>query len=388
MDSNMSEFRLVTYAREIISGPGRTAQLAGAVEQFGWQRLMLCTSPSLTRAGQVEAVQTALGPKLVVIYDRTQPHVLDNQLAEALALAAANRPDAIIGLGGGSPIGMAKAVSMALEEQQTGRLPRSTFPTEQPLLPVIAIPTTYAGSEMTPVYGVTHHSNGTQRKITVRDARVAPKLVIYDPLLTLDLPPQVTASSGINALAHCIEALYSISRNPMATVAAVGGIQRITAALPDCTRDGADLEARTEMLVGSHLAALALASTAMGLHHGLCHVLGGSANVSHGIANSIILPHAMRFNLDATSPQLALVAGAMGIALSGQSDQAAAQAAIDRVSDFICQLGLPQHLQDAGVIHSQLPQLAQLALQSSAVQANPRPITDAAQIEAVLRAAW
>src|SRR5262249_46312525 len=155
------------------------------------------------------------------------------------------------------------------------------------------IPTTYAGSEMTPVYGITHTDQNPPRKITVRDPKIAPKLVIYDPELTLNLPPEVTASSGINAMAHCVEALYSIARNPMATAAAQSGIGHITRALPRCTANGSDGEARREMLIGSHLAAFALFTTTMGLHHGLCHVLGGSANVPHGIANAIILPHAM-----------------------------------------------------------------------------------------------
>jgi alcohol dehydrogenase class IV len=198
----------------------------------------------------------------------------------------------------------------------------------------------------------------------------------------------MTASSGINALAHCIEALYSISRNPLATAAARDGIEHIIRALPRCTSTGTDREARVEMFNGSHLAGFALATTAMGLHHGLCHVLGGSANIPHGIANSVILPHAMRFNLDVTSPQLALVARSMGISAKNQNDMDAAEAAVDGVFRFIGQLGLPQRLRDAGIAESDLPHLAQLALQSRAVRDNPKPITDSAQTRAVLQAAW
>ena len=151
----------------------------------------------------------ALGDRLVASYDHVQAHVPDFQVSEVVALASEQGIDAVIGLGGGSPIGMAKAVSFALEEQRSGRPARAGFPTEQPLVPVIAIPTTYAGSEMTPTYGITHNINGSSRKITVTDVKVTPKLVLYDPLLTLALPPMMTAATGINALAHCIEALYS-----------------------------------------------------------------------------------------------------------------------------------------------------------------------------------
>jgi alcohol dehydrogenase class IV len=329
-----------------------------------------------------------LGDRLVATYDHVQPHVPDFQVAEASALAYEKEIDAVIGLGGGSPIGMAKAVSLTLEERRAGQQARAAFPTDQPLVPVIAIPTTYAGSEMTPTYGVTHHVNGSARKITVTDVKVTPKLTIYDPLLTLNLPPAMTASTGINALAHCIEALYSITRNPLSTTAAIGGVRAIMHALPRCYAAGNDIEARTEMLTGAFLAGTALANVAMALHHGLCHVLGGTAGVPHGIANSIVLPHAMRFNLDATASQLAPAAEAMGITLVDKTAEAAVEEAIQRIYAMIGSMNLPQHLRDVGVQEDDLPHLAQVAFQSRTVHNNPKPITDVAQLEAVLQAAW
>ena len=386
----MSEFRYIGFAQEIIFGPGALARLSEAVDRFGWRRLALCTTGSARRGGRVAQIEAALGERLMATYDRVQPHVPDFQVAEALALAAEKEIDAVIGLGGGSPIGMAKAVSAALEEKRAGRPARAAFPTDQPLVPVVAIPTTYAGSEMTAVYGVTHHEGGTARKVTVADPKIAPKLVIYDPQLTLDLPPGMTASTGINALAHCIEALYSITRHPFSTAAAIGGVRYIVNALPRCYADGNDLDSRTKMLMGAHLAGASLASVAMGLHHGLCHVLGGMAGVPHGVANSIILPHAMRFNADATAPQLAPAVEAMGIAPNGRSAEAAVEAAAQKVYDLVGQMNLPRRLRDAGVAlrEADLPRLAQFAFQSRTVQNNPKPITDPAQIEALLRAAW
>ncbi len=384
----MNEFHLVTYSREIIFGSGSIVQLPEAIKRFGWRRLMLCASPSLERNGYINALRVALGEKLVAIYDHVQAHVPDFQVAEALAIAEEHQVDALIGLGGGSPIGMAKAVSLALEEQRTGQPARATFPTDQSLFPVIALPTTYAGSEMTPIFGITYTGQEKSGKITVRDPKITPKLVMYDPDLTLDLPPEVSASSGINALAHCIEALYSTARNPQATAVAQQGIRHIIKALPRCTVNGSDREARSEMLIGAHLAALALSTTKMGLHHGLCHVLGGSAHVPHGVANSVILPHAMRFNLDVTAPQMVLAARSMGIDSTSQDAQAVAEVCVDSVYEFIRLLGLPQRLADVGVDEDDIPRLAQLALQSRAVQDNPKPITDAAQTETVLRAAW
>jgi alcohol dehydrogenase class IV len=391
----MTEFRYTAYAHEVIFGPGSIARLGEAVERFGWRQLMLCATGAARRGGRVALVEAALGERLTAVYERVQPHVQDVQVAEALVLANEQSVDAIIGLGGGSPIGMAKAVAAALEEKRTAHRTRATTPTDQPLVPVVAIPTTYAGSEMTAVYGITHHkADGSARKITVSGPKIAPKLVLYDPRLTLDLPPEMTAATGINALAHCIEALYSITRHPLSTAAAVSGLSHIFSALPRCYAAGDDLEARAEMMRGSHLAGVALSTTVMGLHHGLCHVLGGTAGVPHGIANSIVLPHAMRFNADAIALQTPAqgwglhAAEALGVTPDGRSETALVEAAAQKVYELVGQMRLPQRLRDAGVAEADLPRLAQLAFQSRTVQNNPKPITDPAQIEALLRAAW
>src|SRR6266702_3137135 len=380
----MNEFHYTSYAQEVIFGPGSIARLGEAINRFGWRHVMLCSSGSLRRDGSIAAVENALGERLVGIYERTKSYVPDFQVAEVLELAEQHEVDALIGMGGGSPLGLAKAVSFALEEKRGEVAIPTTSSLAQPLAPIVAIPTTYAGSEMTPVYGVTREVDGVARKLTVTNAKITPKLVIYDPVLTLGLSPSLTASTGINALAHCIEALYSITRNPLSTAAALKGIRSIMYALPRCYSAGDDLEARSEMLAGAFLAGTALAHVTMALHHGLCHVLGGTAGVPHGIANSIMLPHAMRFNLDATAPQLLGAAVALGIPLSGRSGEAAVEEAVQYIYDMIGQMKLPQHLQEVGVQETELPHLAQLAFQSRTVQSNPKPITNAAQIEEVL----
>ena len=372
----MNGFRYTAYAQEVIFGAGSLAQLENAVERFHLRRLMLCAAGSMRRGGQIKLIEKALGSRLVAIYEHVQPHVLDFQVTEALELASANEIDALIGMGGGSPIGMAKALSVALEERRTGRSAKSAFPTDQPLVPVIAIPTTYAGSEMTPTFGITHNTDGDAQKVTLTDSKITPKLVVYDPLLTLNLPPEVTASTGINALAHCIEALYSITRNPLSTSEALSGIHFIYTALPLCYVDGNDLEVRTEMLVGAFLASSALSHVSMALHHGLCHILGGTAGVQHGFANSIILPHAMRFNIDVAAPQIAQAAEVMGVerktTAASSSLEVIAEEAVERIYTLIGQMNLPQHLRSVGVMEADIPKLAELALQSRAVQSNPK----------------
>ncbi len=370
----MGKFRYVSYAQEVIFALGSLAQLSEALERFGWKKLLLCTNHSMQVRGYVDSLKSSLGERLVAIFDHVQPHVQDIQVDQVLEFATKPEIDAIIGMGGGSPIGMAKAAAY----------------TRKPSIPIIAIPTTYAGSEMTAVYGITHSRENPPRKVTVNDPKIAPRLVIYDPQLTLDLPPEMTASTGINALAHCIEALYSRTRNPISTAAATNGVHHIFNSLLRCYTHPGDVDARTEMLQGAHLAGLSLASVSMGLHHGLCHVLGGTANIPHGIANSIILPHAIRFNADVTASQLLPAAEAMGISLNGNSPMVAMEAMAQKVFDLVGQMNLPQRLRDAGVNlkESDLPQLAQIAFQNRTVQNNPKPITEPAPIEILLRAAW
>ncbi len=384
----MTAFHATSYAQDVHFGVGALDRLPEAVAAFGWRRLVVITTGSARRSGRTARVAALLGDRVVAVFDAAQAHVPAAQVAEGLALAAAHQADALVGLGGGSAIGLAKAVSAALEAQRTGRPARAPYPTDQPLVPVVAIPTTYAGSEMTAVYGVTQTDTAGSRKVTYADPKYAPKLVLYDPLLTLDLPPEITATTGLNALAHAIEAVYSTRRTPLATAAALAGLRHIAPALPRCFTDGADLAARTDLLLGAHLAGVALAGVAMGLHHGLCHVLGGAAGLPHGVANGLVLPHALRFNLDAVTPELALVAEALGVAAPLGGEAAWAQAGLDRIDTLIVGLGVPRRLRDVGVRREDFLRLADLALQSGAVRANPKPVTSAAQIIGLLEAAW
>ena len=372
----MDEFHYNSYAQEVIFGANSLHQLSEWVDRSGCQRFILCANHSMRTGGQIDLVENLLGDRLVTFFDRVQPHVQDVQVDEVFALAVEKNVEVVIGIGGGSPIGMAKAVSAALGKNSNTEIP------------VIAIPTTYAGSEMTAVFGVTRSREDPPRKVTVNHPKSVPRLVIYDPTLTIDLPPKITASTGINALAHCIEALYSIRRNPFSTAAATRGVPHIFNALLRCFTHPDDLEARTEMLLGSHLAGLSLSSVTMGLHHGLCHVLGGTANIPHGIANSIILPHAIRFNASATATQLLPVVAEMEIPVHGIKPVVAVEAMVQKLFHFIGQMHLPQRLRDTGVQESELPRIARIAFENRTVQNNPKPITNELQIAELLHDAW
>jgi maleylacetate reductase len=367
----MNRFTYTVAPQQVVFGESSIDSMREYVSVYGWKRLMLCTSPHLVNNGTAGRITNILREMLVATFGDVRSHVPDEQVTEALALARAHAAEAVIGMGGGSAVGMAKAVGTKLD------------------IPSIAIPTTYAGSEMTPVYGITHtEPDGTMRKVTVRDNKIIPRLTIYDPELTRDLPPGLTASTGINALAHCIEAVYSRTRNPLSTGAALQGIRYIDNSLVRCYADGNDMQARIEMLAGAHLGGVSLATVEMGLHHGTGHVLGGTAGIPHGVANCVVLPHAVRFNAKGSASHLAGVADALNIQRNGLSDYELSLKTADYLCELISTLRQPQRLRDAGVDRKMLPRLAENMLKSGAVKNNPTPLTSEDAALEFLESMW
>src|SRR5204863_2126403 len=224
------------------------------------------------------------------IFDQAVMHTPIAQVEAARAMAKSLEADCCIAVGGGSTIGFGKAIALTSA------------------LPVLAVPTTYSGSEMTTIWGV---SEGGAKK-TGRDPKVLPKCVIYDPLLTLDLPVSTSSASGMNAIAHCCEALYAHDGNPLVSLLAEEGIRALAAALPVIAQAPDDLEARTSALYGAWLSGLSISTTGNAIHHKLCHVLGGFG-LPHAETHSIVLPHALRYNADAAPQAMKRIARAMGV---------------------------------------------------------------------------
>lgn len=360
-----TQFSYTLTTQQVLFGVGSVAQLANAVAAQGWQRILVCTSRSQEHNGNVTQVVQALGPCEVVVLAETQAHVPAAQVEAGLILVREQQVQAVLGLGGGSAIGLAKAISFK----------------HAPRLTCIAIPTTYAGSEMTPVFGITTATATGPRKITTRHPQIAPALVVYDPQLTLDLPAAITATTAINALAHGVEALYSPTRHPLSSAVAEAGLRHLGRALLPCYANGSDIAARTELLLGAHLLGAALATVEMALHHGVCHVLGGSAGVAHGAANCIVLPHALRFNEQVAAPFLARASEALG-------GPPTAAGAVAQVETLLAALNVPRRLRDVGVQATALPQLATEVFSSQTVQNNPRRFAAVAEAEAFLQALW
>jgi maleylacetate reductase len=236
-------------------------------------------------------------------------------------------------------------------------------------LPVIALPTTYAGSEMTSVYGMTEAG----QKRTGRDARVAPRLVIYDPDLTMSLPAGVGAASGMNAIAHAVEAMYAADVSPVATAAAVESIASFNSALPRIVANPADADARALALRGAHLAGIALELASMGLHHKICHVLGGTFGLPHAETHAVLLPHVVAFNAPAAPDAMARIAASLDAPDAAQG-----------LRDLSASLHLPATLAGLGFKASDIDRAAELV--TAATYPNPRPAS-ADDVRSMLAAA-
>jgi maleylacetate reductase len=360
------------FAREALpgrvvfgAGAARTA-LADEVARLGVSRLLLIAAGGGETVAQDLAAP--LADRIAGTFTGVQPHVPVEVADAARKLAAAIGADAVLSVGGGSATGTAKAVALT-----TG-------------LPVIAVPTTYAGSEVTPVWGL---SDG-ERKTTGVDLRVLPRLVIYDPELTVSLPGPLSAASGLNAMAHCVDGFWAPGRNPVSALAAGEAIRVLAAALPLVALDGTDLGARGDLLYGAYLAGSAFAVTGSGLHHKICHVLGGRYGLPHAQTHAIMLPYVLAFNAPGAPDaarritQALAVAGLPGPDPAGSDPRGPDPAAA--LQQLATRLGLPRGLREIGLREEQIAEAARL-IEPVVPADNPVP-ADAAALEAMLRHAW
>jgi alcohol dehydrogenase class IV len=355
----MHDFAYNAMPGRIVFRAGAHADIGDELARLKVEHAMITTSPG--NRATAEWVAAHLGDRCVGLYDDAAAHVPIEQAEAACRWAREKGADSVVSIGGGSPIGLAKAVAHEIG------------------IPIIAVPTTYSGSEMTGLVGVTR--DGVKR--TVAGPAILPKTVIYDSALTLALPPGATAATGMNAIAHCIEALYVPAANPVSSTLAEAGLSALVQGLPGAVAKGDDAEARDRALYGAYLAGAALGATGIAIHHKVCHALGGSFGVSHGDANAIILPQAVAFNAQAAAGPIAAAARAMG-ASDDLSDEAAGAAA-PFLFDFVAGIGAPNSLRAVGFAESALDDAARIAMEL--INDNPRPV-DYQSVRALLDDAW
>ena len=345
----MNPFVYSGLPMRVVFGAGSVAELAKEVDRLGAKRALLLATAG--RTAMVKSVAEPLGIRVAGVFDRVVMHTPLELAEEARRLAASVQADCCVVVGGGSTIGFGKAIALTSA------------------LPLLAVPTTYSGSEMTTIWGI---REGGAKK-TGRDPKVLPKTVIYDPALTVDLPPHVSAASGMNAMAHCVEALYAHDGNPIVSMMAEEGIRALASALPRVMENPKDIEARSDALYGAWLAGCTISTTSIALHHKLCHVLGGSFNLPHAETHSIVLPHAVRYN-ESAAEAMRRIERALGA-----RDAAAA------IYDLEKKLRLPLRLADIGMKEQDLERAARIA--ADAPYPNPRKVEYAPVLE-LLRHAY
>ncbi len=343
----MNPFIYDQLPARIVFGAGRVAEVGAEVERLGGQRVMLVSD--WAAVAPAAAVTEQLGSRLALAWDEVAQHVPVELADRARAAATETAVDCVVCIGGGSSTGLAKALALSHG------------------MPIVAVPTTYAGSEQTTIYGLT----GGRHKQTGKNAIVQPKTVIYDAELTLGLPPQVTGPSAFNALAHSVEALYAPGNNPITSALALEGVRAIHDSLPTVMDNPGDVEARGTLLYGAYLSGVALGTTSTGLHHKLCHVLGGRFDLVHADAHSVILPHAIAFNLPALPAEMARLAESLGVPggnpASALWDLAVASHVPTRLADLTGHGGLLKREELAGAAHAAAEEIT----------VNPRPVTEA-----------
>jgi alcohol dehydrogenase class IV len=321
----------------VVFGAGSLDELPREIERLGARRALVLSTPEQRAQGQ--DVARRLGERCAGVFPRAVMHVPIEVAREARAEAQRLDADCAVAIGGGSTTGLGKAIAL------------------ESALPILAIPTTYAGSEMTPIYGITEGG----AKQTGRDARVLPKTVIYDPTLTVGLPVGLSVTSGMNAIAHAVEGLYAQDANPIMSMLAEEGIHSLAHGLEYVVKNPADLAARGECLYGAWLCGAVLGAVGMALHHKLCHALGGTWNLPHAETHTVVLPHAVAYNREAAAEALKRASRALH-----------ARDAAQALYDLAQKLGAPVALKDIGMKEADLDRAAELATTSP--YWNPRPI--------------
>lgn len=325
-------------AQRVIFGYGTRDGLAEEVERLGGQRALVISS--LPQKGQALEIAALIGDRSVGVYSGAEMHTPLDATEQAMAFLSESRVDCLVAFGGGSAIGLAKALALRTR------------------LPQIALPTTFAGSEMTPILGQTE--NGV--KTTLRDNIVLPRTVIYDPTFVGTLPPAIAGPSGMNAIAHAVEALYAENRDPIVRMWAEESIGALGRALPVIASGQASHDAWAEALYGAWLGGACLGSAGMAIHHKLCHILGGSYNLPHADIHCLLICYAAAYNRNAAPEAMASIARAMAV-----------QDAPQGLYDLMRAVGSVKSLQAFGLTLADLDDIAEMAVANPYY--NPAPVT-------------
>jgi len=391
----IGEFAYLPLQR-VVYGEGSTALLAREIDRLGRTRALLVTGTTISSKTDLpDRIRTLLGDHLVGVFAGVKQHVPRESVLDGVRVAREFGADLLISLGGGSSIDCAKGMAMVLAEGENWADCKVVFELPHTLrvpsltrlkLPHLAIPTTLSGAEFTHIAGISRVDTGT--KEIFLDPQLVPRVVILDPVVALATEPRLWASTGIKALDHCVESVYSVKSNPFTDALCLQAVRLLFENLELSVQAPRDPTTRLRLQQAAWLACYGITNTWVGLGHALCHQVGGRCGVPHGIAAGILLPHAMAFNRPSTLERQALLAAAMGIDARNMRVEAAAVAATGQIESLVRRLGLPQRLRDVGVPESSLQTIAAHTASDFVVRTNPRPIQGQEEILGLLRAAW
>ena len=373
------EFPLI---ERVVSGANSVDGLADELDRRKLSRVVVVTGRSLGASPLLQRVTGPIGDRCVHVFNRAKQHVPSCSVAELVHLVEQQRADCLVSFGGGSPIDTVKAAIHAWLDERQPSAPGGDAPAH------IAISTTLSAGEFTSVVGITDER--TRIKRAIHDARLAPHTVYMDPTLTLETPHWLWAASGIRALDHAVESMYSARHHPLSDAVASRGLALLVKHLPASLASAGDaqLEHRLQCHMGAWMAVFGMTNAGFGLSHALGHQIGPRWNVAHGVTSCITLPHAMRFMAQRAPARFQSIAGALGVDFVEAEAKRSAQACADRIESFVAALGLPQRLRDVGVPIAQIGEVAVVVHGIMEGAHAVDGIVTCAEIEALLMAAY
>ncbi len=372
---------------KLIFGEDSVKEIGLEVDNLGCSKALIVTDEGIVNAGLAERVEKALGRRFTGVFDRCVQDSGYDLVNEGAAFALEKGADILVSVGGGSVIDTAKGMSIVMKEGGELRDYEGIQMLSRPQTPHIVVPTTAGtGSEATWAAVIKDRENNVKGLFC--DYHIIPDVGVLDPTMTAGLPAQLTASTGMDAFTHAVEAIHALQCQPIADALALHAIRLAVEYLPRCVEQGDDLFARGQMLLAANMSGIAFSNAQLGLVHAMAHSVGALYEVPHGLANSILLPHVMLFNLEECAGRYALIAGAMGLDVRGLSDAEAGRAAAEAVWDLTKKIGLPQQLREAGVPEDGLAGAADMSMADGAIIYNPRMITGEEEVLEVYRSAW
>lgn len=367
---------------------GLVDEMAPEIARLESTRAIIVADDGVVKTGMLDRVHAGLAGGIEIVGDFCD--IPANSSVESVergaAFAKEMNADVIVAVGGGSPIDTAKCMRILMSEGGKLHDYEGYNLLDKPLVPMIAIPTTAGtGSEVTPFAVI--RDEAAEVKLTFASPFLAPELAILDPTMTQTLPARLTAATGMDALTHAIESFVSTEANPISDSLGLQAIDLISNNLRAATHTGNDMEARGQMLVAACIAGMAFSSGFLGIVHAMAHAIGGSYPVHHGTANSILLPHAMRFNSEITPNRFARIARSMGVNAGGRAEEYVIEDGIAAVTALANDCNMPMRLRDVAVPKEALPALAEVALTDGTIFTNPRTAT-VEEIVQLLEEAW